>query len=186
MKTGLKRLAGMKTKTIKDLIDCADWYKRTWEKLQAEYGPYARLMAGLIAATSPQRAVKHNLQLARQVLEKYFLGEDWIFIDGLLPNHVTNIKRMLAGEPMKGFKVRAFYENLTGNLSVPTVDGWMLKYFKFKGWITPNRYKKIAAKMVRNAKRHGLKPAEYQAIIWVKVRGLDTANRDMFDGVDYV
>ena len=176
----------MKTKTIKDLIDCADWYKRTWEKLQAEYGPYARLMASLIAATSPQRQVKVNLTMARKILEAHVSGEDWIFVPGLMNSHVLNVKRILAGEPMKGFKVRAFYENLTGNLSVPTVDSWMLKYFKFKGWITPNRYKKIASKMVRNARAHGLKPAEYQAIIWVKIRGLDTANKDMFEGIDYV
>lgn len=175
-----------KRKTIKDLLDCAQWYARTWEKLQSEYGPYARLMAGLIAATSPQRAVKENLYMARKILEAHFLGGDWTAVRGILPAHYQNIKRVLAGEPMRGGKVCAFYENLTGNLDVATIDGWMLKYFRFTGWITPRRYEKFQKRVKRNARRYGLKPAEYQAIIWVKIRGLEIANKDMFDGIDYV
>jgi hypothetical protein len=176
----------MSRKTIKDLLDCAQWYARTWAKLQADYGICAHLMAGLIAATSPQRKVKENLHTARKILECIVSDKDWREVGGILPCHFKNIERAISGAPLHGGKVKAFYENLTGNLDSVTIDTWMLKFFKFSGWITPRRYEKFQKRVIKNARRHGLKPAEYQAIIWVKMRGLETAKTDMFDGVDYV
>lgn len=173
-----------KKPTIKSLIDSAQWYQRTRARLVEDYGPDADLMADLIASTSPQRPVEHNLQLAKEVYKRYCLFDDWEAVVGLLPNHKTNIHRAFSREPLRGLKVSAFARNLKGDLSVPSIDTWVLKYMKFNKRLTPNRHKKLVEKMKRNAKSHGLKPAEYQAIIWVLIRGGKTAKRDMFDKLE--
>jgi soluble lytic murein transglycosylase-like protein len=173
----------MSKPTIKSLLESARWYQRTRERLIADYGADANLMADLIAATSPQRATEVNIQLAKEVYREYCLFGSWESVVGLLPNHKTNIRRALNREPLRGLKVRAFAENLKGNLDVVTIDTIIWGYYRPGVWITAKRHKKLCRYIKSAAKRRGLKPAEYQAIIWVKARGNRNAVLSMFDGV---
>lgn len=169
--------------TIKSLMDSARWYQRTRERLIKDYGRDADLMADIIAATSAHTSVPINLQLAKEVYREHCLFGDPLNVKGLLPNHRRNIARILAGQPLRGLKVRAFAENLKGNLNAVTIDTIIWTYYRKKVWITPNRHKKLVKQIKDSARRHGLKPAEYQAIIWVKARGTRNAVLSMFDGV---
>ena len=40
------------------------WYDETWDFLQNEFGEDARLMAGILAVTSPVATVRANVTLA--------------------------------------------------------------------------------------------------------------------------
>jgi hypothetical protein len=152
------------------------WYQRTRQRLINEYGDLADFMADLIAATSPQRGIAFNLGLAKSVYDCYMNGENWRLVEGLLPNHISNIDRAILGEPLRGCKVSAFSANLKGDLSRFTVDSILWRHYRGTAWITKNRYKKLAAALSRVAKRNGLKPAEYQAILWVAIRAATPGN----------
>lgn len=169
---------------LKDPLESALWYQRTRAKLIADYGKDADLMAGLIAATSPQKSVAENLRLAKEVYKRYCLFDNWESVPGLNPkSHIPNIRRVLESKPLCGLKVRAFTENLKGDLSPVTIDTILWNFYCPGVWITPNRHKKLVQKIKRAAKRFGLKPAEYQAIIWVKIRGSKNAVLSMFDNI---
>jgi len=172
--------------SLKNYRNSVDWYKRTREKLIADYGKDADLIADLIAATSPRTPIAINIELAEEVYKKYCLFEDYQNVKGLLPNHRANIEKALLRKPLAGLKVQAFAENLKGNLNAITVDTITCLYFKYERIridkkLRKSAYDTICKKIKRNAKRHRLKPAEYQAIIWVKARGVKAGSLSMFD-----
>jgi hypothetical protein len=128
-------------------------------------------MADLIAATSPQRSVKENVKLAEDVFDCLVLGLDWKETGGMChKSHWPNVERAIRREPLCGQKVRAFAANLKGDLSQITIDTIIWRFYRGYEWITPRRYEKLAKKLKAAARRHGLKPAEYQAVLWVKIR----------------
>jgi hypothetical protein len=174
---------------IKDLMESALWYERTRRILVRDYGKDADLMADLIAATSAHVPIQQNLRLAKEVYKRYCLFDDWQTMPGLIPGHRLNIARALDKEPLSGLKVRAFAENLKGNMNAITIDTAICQYFNYLPYLKRKKlrnheYKYLSKKIKRNAKRHGLKPAEYQAIIWVIVRGNKNAILSLFDGTE--
>jgi len=156
----------------------ASWYADATVLIKQLYGENWKLFVGLLASTSPRVAVKKNWQLADSLLTAY-LNRDkkpkkWAaIISDLMPSHLLNVIRVLQGRPIKGPKVRRFYENLTGNLSDVTIDVWICKAFGIEhGKLTPRLYKRLEQKIRKQAENAGLYPAEYQAVLWYAVRRL--------------
>lgn len=157
---------------IKDFIRYKDWYTIARHNINMVY-QYPKLFVDLLAATSPRKQVKANLRLANKfyngVLHGYSI--EYILnnfnISGVLPNHIPNIKRAIAGKILSGEKIKSFAENLKGNMYAVTIDIWVLRYLRInRDTLTPKQYNDIAKRIKRNAKYHGLLPAEYQAVIW--------------------
>ena len=155
-------------KAIENHSDAGSWYEHSRQWLCDNFRD-PDLFAGLLAATSPRKQVKANYKLALKIYRRFMAGKD-IDYSEILPAAKQNVQNVLAGNDLSGDKVRAFYANLTGDYQQVTIDIWMLRFFKFDGWITPNRYKAFAKRIKTQAKKLGKTPAALQAIIWTFVR----------------
>lgn len=157
----------MYKKAIEKFKDQKDWYRKIHDYIFTEFdNPY--LFCSILAATSPRLHVKRNWEATVAIYDRIHSGDrliDWHEY-GLWPCHTMNLDRILSGEEIHGDKVRAFLSNLTGDYEAVTIDGWILKFFGFTGWITPRRYEKFADRIRGYAKKVGLKPAELQAVLW--------------------
>jgi len=167
----------------------ASWYADATVLIKQLYGENWKLFIGLLASTSPRLHVKKNWRLADSLLTAY-LNRDkkpkkWAaIISNLMPAHLLNVIRVLQGRPIKGPKVRRFYENLTGNLSDVTIDVWICKAFGIEhGKLTPRLYKRLEQKIRKQAENAGLYPAEYQAVLWYAVRRLSGVKPKSFVSV---
>ncbi len=164
-----------------------NWYSDTTIKLKNKYGEDYKIIAGLIASTSPRFDVKRNFRVALELYNEYINNKSTLYL--LLENkdafckcfkilgtaHYNNIKKVLYHDfqnilILGGNKVNAFYNNLIGNLEYVTIDVWILRYFKVKKSLTNNVYNKLAKKIKKLAQADGMRPAEYQAILWTNIR----------------
>lgn len=79
----------------------------------------------------------------------------------------------------KGLKTRSFFENIyrPETSQAVTVDLWQIRWAKRlniipeNGTLTPKRYKKIAARVLKYSKRLNIMPHQFQAITWANLRG---------------
>ncbi len=150
--------------------ESANWYRADHEYIYKTFDD-PELFADLLAATSPRAAVRKNYNIAMRIYNRFKSGREINYV-GILPNAIPNIGRALAGVPLSGDKVRAFAENLKGNYNAVTIDVWMLRFFKHPTKkATSKQYKKLAARIRRQAKKHGITPAAMQAICWTYARG---------------
>lgn len=156
----------------------ASWYADATKLIKELYQENWRLFVGFLASTSPRLHVKKNWCLADELLTAYLererKPEKWATIlSNLMPSHLNNVIRTLQGRPIKGPKVKRFYENLIGNLSDVTIDVWMCRAFGIEhDKLTPRLYKRLENKIRKQAEQAGLYPAEYQAVLWYAVRRL--------------
>ncbi len=114
--------------------------------------------------TREQARQKANWHLAVKIYNMVKAGQRIENVPGLLPAHYTNVMRAINNLPLSGPKVSAFADNLNGNLERVTVDVWMQRFYP--GLSNDD----IISRVKRGAKRCGMKPAEYQALIWTKSR----------------
>ena len=85
--------------------------------------------------------------------------------------HLINVVRVLQGKPLHGPKVKRFAENLKGNLSPVTIDMWICKAYGLPhAKLTELQYTRLEKKIQNEAIKAGLKPAQYQALIWYSAR----------------
>lgn len=149
-----------------------NWYREIHDYIFSTYEcPY--LFAGLLASTSPRLSVKHNWDVANWIYNRVLEGDrsiDYRAEYGQWPCHIPNVYRALAGEQIHGDKVWNFYCNLCGCYDHVTIDTWILRFFHYDKWITPNRYKMLADRIRNYAKKVDLEPAELQAIAWSYTR----------------
>lgn len=157
-----------------DVVTAKNWYRDTQQYIETMFGDGADLFTALLAATSPQVRVKMSWDMAVQIYNEFNAGMIPSKI-GLMGCHRPNVLRALAGEPLSGMKVRAFYANLRGDLNQVTIDTWMLKLFKWfergtKRVPTVNQYRKLERTFQKIARNNGYEPAEFQAILWTWYR----------------
>jgi len=144
------------------------WYKNTREYLQDKYGPDWQLVTLLIAAISPRKQLKANLNAADLVYRYHKSGQDWTTIPGLMPIHKDNIKRVFDNIPLTGLKVPYFADAILGNKDAVVIDTWIIRYFKHpQKYVTQKQFGIMKEKILHNASRCGLTPVQYQAIIWI-------------------
>jgi len=140
------------------------WYSETIRLGRKRFGKDWPLFAALLAATSPRKQIKANFDLAMRIYRAHINGEPWQRIKGI-------VERALSGQPLSGNKVRAFYENLVGNPDAVTIDVWVMRHFGIdKKTLSDREYAELSNKIRKTAKKEGLTPAEYQAIIWTLER----------------
>jgi hypothetical protein len=137
--------------------------------------------AGVTAALSPRKPWRENKRLAILSCKAHAANmkpgdvalhtlanvrKAWAILDGVAPLDVLG-----------GAKVRAFYRNLTGDLSAVTVDAWAMRAADGvdpKGTPTPDLYAAYAVAYTVAASVVGLAPAVFQAVVWIAVRGSAT------------
>ena len=152
-----------------------NWYTKDRRFIRATFDSDWMLVASLLAATSPRVHVATSWQWAMDIYHQFKAGKQ-PDLSKYYPCHKANIRRALAGQPLSGDKVSAFYENLIGNLDAVTIDTWMLRLFN---WFRKDekrhnpeggKYRQLA-KVFRTVARHnGFAPAEFQAILWTHYR----------------
>ncbi len=146
-----------------------NWYAKTAKWINNNFDDPA-LFAALLAATSPRKQVRANLRLAARLYRQFRSGQE-LDLTGLMPCHKGNIDRAIAGEPLSGPKVRAFYFNLIGDYDHVTIDIWVLRSVGEKRTrLSPKQYKRLEKKIKRRARYHKMSPAEYQALLWERER----------------
>jgi hypothetical protein len=151
-----------------------NWYRDAKQFIESIYGENADLFTALLAATSPQVYVSINWNMATRIYHEYMAGKQPLMI-GCMSCHRANVLRALAGETLRGDKVLNFYHNLRGDMDAVTIDTWMLRLFKWfergtKRIPTHRQYERLAKRFALVAKNIGVKPAELQAMLWVKYR----------------
>ena len=151
----------------------ADWYQQDREFLRSMYGDGWQLMAGLLAATSPQVRLETSWQWSTAIYRSFKAGNE-PDLSMLHRCHILNVQRALAGEPLQGRKVRAFYAALCGDTDAVVLDMWILRLFKYYPRHTHNpqggRYDRLAAAFRCVARHNGIEPAELQAMLWISYR----------------
>jgi hypothetical protein len=79
----------------------------------------------------------------------------------------------------QGLKTRSFFENIyrPETSDAVTVDLWQIRWAKklniipMEGTLTQKRYRKIAARVKKYAKKLDIMPHQFQAITWANLRG---------------
>lgn len=166
------------------------WYKDIELKLKEIYKSDFKLMAGLMASTSPRYSIKRNLKASIAIYQAY-KKEGQALINYLENNKNESLKRfkillchyyntiktlkhdytIKAELELNGLKVNSFYNNLIGNYDFITIDTWILTFFRHKTtWINKTDYKKYSNYIKGLARKEGLKGAEFQAVLWIKTR----------------
>lgn len=176
-----KKQIRLQLRITPDNIDfrAVSWYSDATKLIKEIYGENWRLFVKLLASTSPRQSVKKNWKLSDALLKAYLDRENkpskWAkILSDLMPAHLTNVLRSIAGRPIKGPKVKRFAENLLGNLDVVTIDVWICKAYKLdQKRLTPNVYKRLASKIKADAEKIGIEPANYQAVLWYCIRRLN-------------
>lgn len=160
--------------------DGAAWYgeaRAFARKLAREYNVTERRAAGVIAALSPRMQWVANKNAARRFLQAAADGAScpqlglglsrrraWAIANGARPLDVLG-----------GPKTRAFYRNLTGDLTAVTVDVWAVRAALDDVSATVNptatTYGRYEAAYRHAAELLGREPAVVQAVTWCGIRG---------------
>ena len=153
------------------------WYLNAHKMLVQRYGPNSGLMAGFVASTSVSASVAANQALARKAYEQW---RNQLPFRGYLSSVILNLERTTANLPLNGLKVENFRQALCGNLDAVVIDRWMLRAYGLPRVIRPKRYMELSDVIKREASRNGLKPAEYQAMVWAGIRRTKRSNVENF------
>jgi len=148
------------------------WYEEQRQFLKHRFGKDWKLVAGLLAATSPRVKLGVSWDMSMAIYDAVKAGRTPM-LDGLMKAHRPNVERVLKGEELSGHKVSRFYQNLIGNLEVVTIDTWMLKLWKVKlrsHSKHAKQYLRMERAFQRWARSKGLKPADAQAMCWNYIR----------------
>ena len=173
--TYARKLRAVFTSTTKaERQEWGQWYLRAKEEADIYADAYEvplSVAAGVIAVLSQRQRWNKNLIAARLCLEGKPIGF------GLPAPNIKAEKIRDGADPWDVMgegspKIRAFYQAILGDCDAVVLDSWMLKAMGWprKGY-TPGQYEKLAAILRREAKKEGLYPADYQAIVWCKIRG---------------
>jgi hypothetical protein len=182
--------AGMKDK---------NWYQECEQLFVEIYGrERLPLITKLFAATSINSSLKSNITLFRKALHEI---ENNLPFSDYLPGIKKQLEYVRAGEPLRGLKINAFSQAMSGDENAVVVDTWLLRAFDMdkqygrKEWkkehgveVLQTRFRSSGASKkafrdieawVRNrAQEMGIQPRELSAIIWTGVRSTLSRERE--------
>jgi len=165
------------------------WYTDAKDLIMELYGANWKLFVDILAATSPRQSVKRNWRQSAALLAAYIdrgikpkrFGD---LLAKCMPAHLNNVIRALQGRPIMGPKVSRFAENLKGNLDAVTIDTWILQAYGIpESKLTTRLYRRLEAKIQADAKKRGILPADFQALIWYAIRRESGKNPKSFVSV---
>ena len=173
---GSERVGGewiMSNVTSTEINNAVRWYFTARADCQAiadKHDIPLAVACGVVAAWSPRMRWNLNIQVADQHLRgKKRLG---------MQSSANRADRVLvhgidALNTPTGQKTYNFAWNLFGDTHAVTIDTWMLTAAGLEqdGVSSRLMYEELSRAVRRLAKRHGMQPAEMQALIWIKVRG---------------
>lgn len=133
-------------------------------------GPVA--CAGVLAALSPRAQWSVNVRWARAIVDaerdcpKVGLGNGrakaWAIRNGERPDAV-----------LRGPKVRAFWRAMTGDPDAAVIDVWMLRAMGIESAsVTPKVYEECATALREASAACGESVRDFQAIVWMQIRGV--------------
>lgn len=168
----------------------ADWYGQAHAAaaaIAAEH-PDCTLenAAGAIAALSPRIHWAQNVADAERLAHWYFADDE---ADGYVPLYALRLSAYSAQQHkavdcladgmdpldvLRGPKESAFYRNIVGDTDAVTVDVWIARAAS-RGQLhapgTRSNYADMAAGLRRAARTVGVTPRDFQAAVWVTIRG---------------
>lgn len=166
----------LKIELDKSDYKAVNWYGDAAKLIKELYSDNWQLFADLLAATSPRQSIKRNWRQSAAILAAYVdranrpdrFGD---LLGDVMTSHLNNVVRALAGRPISGPKVSRFAANLKGDLSVVTIDVWICKAYGIEPTaLTASLYNRLEKKIQTDAKRQGIAPANWQAVLWYAVR----------------
>ncbi len=157
------------------------WYplaRRTCENISREYGVPVDTVARVVAVLSPNMSWKGNITCTRKVLDGWTAGIPASDVRAGLRTNVRKAYAILNGNPdaLTGPKVTNFYRNIMGESDLVTVDSWAMRAATGKPYTnrdvpTATERAAITLAYCRAAARRGVCPRDFQAIVWVVIRG---------------
>ena len=147
------------------------WYSDAEKIIRKDYRQ-PDLFADLLAATSPWKQVTANWRLADRLWRA--IGDAERLADtvaNLMPAHAINVIRALQRKPLSGYKVSRFARNLKGDGDAVTVDVWICRAYGIADKLSEATYADIEAD-IQQARRKGMRPSDWQAVIWYAIRRL--------------
>jgi len=172
-----------------DDYNAASWYPDATKLIKQLYSDNWRLFVDLLASTSPRQSVKQNWRQTAAIVAAYVDRENRPDVFGnllgdIMSTHLNNVVRSLAGRPINGQKVSRFSENLKGNLDVVTIDVWICKAYGITHKkLTTDVYNRLERKIQADAASRGIRPANWQAVLWQAVRRMAGKNTKSFVSV---
>lgn len=164
-----------------------DWYPRfrvLAGKMAARHGVTERQAAGVLAIVSPRVTVAASFVLADSVLREWTAGTRrigecrglnervraaWAWLDG----DRSPLALDDGGRVTRARKVRSFYANIVGDVDAVTVDVWAARAAGWRGgdaFPAGGAYVAIADAYRVAARRVGVSPREFQAVVWCVTR----------------
>ncbi len=154
------------------------WYSESRQAIKAIYGGNWPLMAGFLAATSPNCSLKANITLAQKAFNE-FTEFGQINPAHFMRTHAAGLNAIWQGGVPNGRKVRSFMLNLLGHEDCVTVDVWVTRWARRNPELLTVQsskqpgihYDAIEHHIQWLARLDGISPAQKQAEIWCKIRG---------------
>jgi len=151
-------------------------------ELEEYFGDDAEFMAGLIAHLSSGLAVPANTMKAIEVYIAHKTGQSF---KGTHQVSEKQIKEFLDSRLTSGPKRLPFFEAIMGDANAIVIDRWMARVLDFRTWnnkkevwqtstgASKKQRELLIAWVQRGAKRLGITPRAYQALIWAGKKALD-------------
>lgn len=178
-------LAAYHRATVEQKIAGRSWYadQREVVRMLAErHALDVSVVAAVVSALSPQTNWAQNIAGAARLIQAWADGASEPPRNSTLYyKNALKAWAILTGDvrPDAAFakapKTRAFWRNLSGDETAATVDTWMLRAAgvrdQYKNGLTPAAYRPLADAIETAAAIVGEPTAQFQAIVWVVVRG---------------
>lgn len=150
----------------------SSWYRESYEAIKRVYGEDVEMFCALLALTSANCMLNANATLAKKAYNQ-IRASGTIKRESFTRTHYGGIVKYLNDGKIHSRKCGSFYECLVNEDSeVVPVDIWMMRLYHM-GHDVPTReeYDVIEADIVCKARELGVKPRDYQAELWERVRG---------------
>lgn len=157
-------------RTIDELMDAAlsmenwkDWYDRHEDKMVQAFGSDAPLMKRLLSITSQAATVQSNFALALKAYDQWYSLAPF---EGYLPGVAANLRRLRAGEDIRGPKIEQYERAVAGYSGGIAVDRHIAQLMFNTD--KPNGAQRKAAmrRVVDIAEALGWSPREVQSALW--------------------